>query len=168
MIKCIDNFLPKPVLSRLINSVNNMSWFYSKTNYTEDDWTFSHHIEPGYPEDGLKELSLLVASFIAEEIKLPIDNLLRVRYALMLKKGENSIVHAKHLDYDNTNHITSTIYLNDNNGYLYIYDNEGNTVEKIKPTTNRITIFDGDIWHSTSTPTDTHARYAVTFNFEVR
>jgi len=168
MIKCVDNLLPKPVLDRLLDTVAKMPWYYLPTNYMDNDWTFSHVLFKDYQEDSFKEISFLVASFVAERINLPVENLIRIRYGLILKRGEEPIIHAKHLDYDDIKNISATLYLNDNNGKIYTYDNNNNITDELTPKTNRLAIIDGDVLHSSSSPTDTMDRYAITFNFEVK
>ena len=162
----IDDFLPEVLLERLQRTLDYIDWYVTATAYGDDKPSLSHLIDPErYNDCSFKELSLIVASFIGKEIGRKPEDIIRIRYGLIFKISEESVKHMSHVDYPaSIPNISTTLYLNDNNGYLYTYDGD-KEVDKLKPKTNRLVILEGDVEHGTSTPTDAETRLAVTVNF---
>ena len=89
-----------------------------------------------------------------------------------------------HIDFD-TPHKTGLFYVNDADGATILYDNKYNVNSKldgaqylekvvgdklsisqeIDPKANRLVIFDGLTYHSSSTPTTVPRRVVLNFNF---
>jgi ectoine hydroxylase-related dioxygenase (phytanoyl-CoA dioxygenase family) len=62
-------------------------------------------------------------------------------------------------------HTTALLYLNDTDGDTYFYKENGDIDFQVSPKANKVIIFDGDMVHSSSTPTQTQYRIALNFNF---
>ena len=97
------------------------------------------------------------------------------------------VINDPHVDFEKE-HYTGLLYLNDSDGDTFIYNQKYdpstnllmqeyfNTFlnghlsvkETISPKQNRLVIFDGHYFHSSSTPTIVPARYVVNFNFTIR
>ena len=90
----------------------------------------------------------------------------RIRIGLITKVSDISFEHEKHIDYD-TPHKTLLFYFNDSTGTTKFYskDSSDNTVTKeITPKTNSACLFDGLIYHSSSTPNTNNFRFVLNIN----
>jgi len=109
-------------------------------------------------------------------------NFLRVRLALQLANGKDSH-NAAHTDWEN-DHYAALFYLNNSSGDTVFFDqyddpNEGTVDERwyrgrtqeyterhrVTPEENKLFIFDGHQYHSSSNPVDNPYRIICNFNF---
>jgi hypothetical protein len=169
MITVIDNFLPEIIYQELYGMVTsiNFSWNCVPTNSKENYFSFEKQVD-GNEDSKFTELSEIVAMYVAEKINHPtnLDSLMRIRYALIHREKTKKI-NAAHKDNENP-HIAALFYINDSDGDTYFYKEDAKTVIKqISPKANRLAIFDGNLYHSSSTPVDNQLRYAINFNFGV-
>jgi hypothetical protein len=89
--------------------------------------------------------------------------LLRMKINLLFNKKEKT-VNNFHLDdkYDQT-FKTIIYYINDSDGDTVIYDNK--KLIRIKPEAGKVLLFDGDLYHASSSPVKTKLRKVVNINF---
>lgn len=122
---------------------------------------------------------------IAEAAGLKLDNMIRMRLGL-ITRTPSPIVHEPHID-ALVSHYTALIYLNDSDGDTVLYNEtmgitpEGieeydyeaqrckitrfTEMSRISPKSNRIMIFNGKHFHSSTSPTEHNSRLVMTINF---
>lgn len=97
-----------------------------------------------------------------------IDSLIRIRAGLQLPVGKR-IIHDPHVDFLEE-HYTALFYFSSeiDAGHTYIYDkaSDMNVLDKIEPRENRVLLFKGDVYHSSSAPEKVFKRIAVNVNFK--
>jgi len=110
-----------------------------------------------------------------EKINLLRNNLIRLRAGLFFKNPD-SRPHVPHVD-AKIPHTTAVYYVNDCDGDLVIYDETYKSHPwkapefptenyRFAPCQNKLAIFDGQHYHSSSYPTQKPLRLAITFNFQ--
>lgn len=62
-------------------------------------------------------------------------------------------------------HKVALWYANTNNGYTVLKDPLGNEDIEVNSVKNRMLLFDGNIFHSVVTQTDSHLRYVINMNY---
>lgn len=70
---------------------------------------------------------------------------------------------APHID-TSTRHIAMIYYVHDTDGDTFIFDSDGNTVDRVSPKKNRILIFDGSIVHASGFPIRNDNRCVINYN----
>jgi hypothetical protein len=193
-LKTFENFL-KPSFSReLQNQIMytndyHWNWVSSTANNLQepDDWDFSwvHFI---FQDNNI--LSNLYPHFmpivldIADGCGLTVDFITRIRLGC-LTRTPYTVIHKPHIDFGDP-HFTALFYVNDSDGDTVIYNERfpyGDTdidhvkfSENIKftentrstPSFNKILVFDGSYYHSSSSPILNDRRLVVTMNFVVK
>lgn len=178
MIEVIDDFLPKFIFDRVCLKVMNSEfpWTCVPTGHTTDShFAFVHNIS-NYPNGEISELSEVVASYICEKFNLRVTQLRIIRFGLTHRESVYTI-HKPHVD-SIESHKVALLYLNNSDGDTIIYKeryttgkmpfqnvNDLTVDQKITPKPNRLVFFDGDLYHSASTPVNNQLRYAINFNF---
>lgn len=193
-IQIIDNALPQGLYSFIKNEMlrNEFQWSLSLSTAFENDGEVSF-ANTCYRNDNGTVLAqneifpYMHSAFLGFTSHLPgIKKLLRIRAGLILPT-EKSKVHFPHIDTPKP-HWTALLYFNteENNGHTYFYEDrfdpqlypspEGplqqahlveDVLKTVAPKENRLVIFRGDIFHSSSTPVDIPYRIAVNFNFTI-
>ncbi len=110
-----------------------------------------------------------------EKINLHRNNLIRIRAGLFLKNPDDS-PHVPHVD-AKIPHTTAVYYVNECDGDLVIYEESYKAHpwkppefptehHRFVPGENKLAIFDGQYYHSSSYPNKKPLRLAITFNFQ--
>ena len=166
MIEVIDDLLTLEQNQIVKNTVfsNSFKWFVSKeTSYggSNDPSSFAAIIygegyHPGtyYHWDKIK-------SFFSKWTDG--YNMLRVRVG-KIQKVNSHLIHSKHVDFG-FDHKTLLYYIGDSDGDTYFYNND-NIIKQVSPKNNRAVLFDGNIYHSSSTPINNDFRVAININFK--
>lgn len=178
MIKVIDNFLPDFLFNRVCVKVTSphFPWNVVSNGYHNDDHkAFVHNIDE-FPQGEFSELSIVVASYICDYFNMDIEQLRILRYGLLHREHKH-IIHRPHID-SKEKHFVGLLYLTDSDGDTILYkerfENESlpfaevnklSIDRQVSPKANRFVFFDGEIYHSSSTPVEHQLRYAVNFNF---
>lgn len=156
--KIIDNFLPekdfKDLQERFMS--NQFPWFFQadiegigiKTNYSY----FTHRIYDRVP------MSNIFESFSPLLNKMDIKALIRLK-ANCYPYSEEIITHAPHTDYD-FEHKGAIFSINTCNGGTILED--GIKIDSIE---NRMLFFDSSKKHSSTTTSDTQARFNININY---
>ena len=110
--------------------------------------------------------------------RIKIDKLERIRVAVFTRHPDLT-PHRPHLDAKHE-HWTAIYYVNDCDGDLLVYNETQFEVEdhqistaqftlkhRVKPAQGKLVAFNGKHYHSSSYPTQTPLRLAITFNFTV-
>jgi hypothetical protein len=187
----IDNAVPKLLFERFQREMLsfNTEWHYLPStayrgNVESTDASFSHtSLFEGQKTSDLLYMyeSVLLAGLSCVDIN--VTALVRLRTGLFMKADQN-YVHPPHVDFDYP-HLTALLYLNDSDGdtllYKERYDNshglnasdyfhlklmETVTVEtSVSPKANRMVIFDGLQYHSSTSPVNSARRVTMNCNF---
>jgi hypothetical protein len=176
-MKLIDNCLSDELFSSLIENVcqERFPWYYipqtaAPRSGQKDifDYSWAHYaIRDGQDHS---EIAGIVRKVYNEAMKKSNESpgtLYRARFGLITAL-ENKKVHAPHVDYD-INHRVGLLYLNNTDGDTILYkarytgsDISSENLKKqnldfsveysIEPVANRFVLFNGNQYHSSSTP----------------
>jgi hypothetical protein len=187
-----DNVLPSLLLKSIQQRVSsdNFPWYISETASGEKSefhrYSWSHSV---YSNDGgcssfMYDILYSCLLIGLDSIGVELNQLIRIRLGLLPQVTKNHI-NAPHVDYEIPHH-NAIIYLTTCDGPTIIYDQEydfnsgisspdyvqtlGNLTIKHKCDSieNRICMFDGKYYHSSTMQTDTVRRIAVNYNFTVK
>lgn len=163
-------------------------WFYTGTTLGNNEskgknnYSFFHNAY--YYDEGYSEIGHELESAILDSLgymKFPINKMLRIRLGL-ITVTEHPISHTPHVDFP-YEHYTGLLYLNDSDGDTIIYNQKLNTsankqefdqnvrskendvITQFTPEENKLVIFDGLLYHSSTSPTTVDRRVVVNFNF---
>ncbi len=168
---------------------DGFSWFYTGTTLgantnSSDKFNYSFFHNAYYHDDGYSPIGKKIEHAILDclnYMKLPITKMLRIRLGLVTIT-ENTVVHTPHVDFP-FEHKTGLLYINDSDGDTILYqDHYDTTIDKtesdnnvrnkekeiittITPEANKLVIFDGLIYHSSSSPTMIDRRVVINFNY---
>lgn len=191
-----DNAIPRSLLNKVKTFVESdtFPWFYqSKTAYATDDssletlynGSFSHiAIADGRKNSEIAHTLEDSLMYVLDSMGKTVSRLHRARIGLLPISPVTSI-NPPHVDVP-FNHTVGLLYLNDSDGDTIIYNERYNPymthdvqsyyqqelngqvteMHRSTPKENKILIFDGMHYHSSSTPTLTKRRIAVNFVFE--
>tara|TARA_R110000737_G_scaffold277583_2_gene284344 strand:- start:206 stop:706 length:501 start_codon:yes stop_codon:yes gene_type:complete len=161
--KIIDNFLPKKYFCDVKNKLESekFNWFYqNKLTYPDKNWEkfwFAHCFY---------ENNLVTSPYYNlmhdTLIHLKAHATIRIRANLNVNLSEKYFADW-HIDTDSANSKTAILYINNNNGYTELKND--NRIEKINCVENRIVIFDHFHEHRMASQTDTDRRIVVNFNY---
>ena len=171
-IVVIDELLPSIFADNLeeILLSNNFPWFYQKDLTSQKDNEiktsgFCHNfIDNGRAINNY--FDSLNLKYIPDRAVKQIDKnctfrISRVRSFLQLPIINDRKFDNKHIDMD-INHLVCLYYVNDNNAETYFFDGE-DIIKKIKPQKNRVVVFDGSIYHASSSA-KINERVVINFN----
>jgi hypothetical protein len=187
-MRIIDTALSPNLFNTVVDKTYSLEipWYYGSTAYTDssDGFSWAHTVM----QEGNK------VSFLADTLELAIISALdnveekftkiqRIRLGLLTITDEN-YTNIPHVDQEFT-HKTGLLYLCDSDGSTKIY-NEKYSVESMIPAydyykntlkeqvsllhdidcrKNRMVLFDGLHYHSSTTPTDIDRRITLNFNY---
>lgn len=187
----IDDAVPNLLFDRFQHEMMsfNVEWHYMQsTSYkgetNNNDESFTHTaLFDGQKTSDLLYLyeSVLLAGLSKAEVD--VRSLIRLRCGMFMKTEKN-IIHPPHVDYD-FQHTTAILYINESDGdtilYKEKYDNSVNLDARdyyqmkldykvtedvrISPKPNRMVIFDGLTYHSSSSPVNVNRRIVMNCNF---
>ena len=179
-IEVVDDFLDIYYFDYLHECVteSTFSWAYQKNVSTfttnEDGWLhgFSHNLYD--PPSGLNfnntksELWIPVMLKIEQEFVKEKGNLMRARLDMTVKSPPNTL-HTPHQDL-NDPHLTAIFYLTDSDGDTIIYNETTSSdtyteKRRITPKKNRIVFFDGSLFHTGHSPSQSSCRILMNANF---
>ena len=188
MIKVFDDFIPKYHQECILNQCNNINWKHSDNvsgikydidleniPLATDQTGYYYNIyssEYKEKDDLLLGLCLpiiaLTKTFINGQVVLE-----RVRAGKFIKT-KNFGIHRPHTDYF-TNHYTLLYYVNNSDGDTFLFNQIAETSNpvypdkmtlknRISPKMGRAVLFDGLIYHSSSSPIINDERIAININ----
>lgn len=192
-IKVCENIVPEQVFKKLQSAIFddvNMPWYYTYTAYNEAmehshlAYSFFHNvIFDGQPSSSLAGLVETIFLHAMDKTNQKVDKIIRARIGLIMAT-EKPFIHDPHVDLQ-IPHKTALLYLNDSDGDTLIYNetfdlnanvssydyykttlNKNVTVaETSSPKANKMIWFNGNVYHSSTTPTITPRRLAINFNY---
>jgi hypothetical protein len=169
---------------------DSFPWFYTGTtlgNNTDknDKFNYSFFHNAFYYNDGYSHIGQKIEHALVDALtymQLPITKMLRIRLGL-ITVTEKTILHTPHIDFP-FEHKTGLLYINDSDGDTILYneryditldktqydqkvrskDNE--IITTFTPEENKLVLFDGLLYHSSSSPTKTDRRVVINFNYQ--
>ncbi len=191
MIQTFNNFLAPTfayTLKEQLLSTNQFKWdWVEHTGYVHvdnGDWDFSWSHFVFRDDQILSELYpflMPIVLNIGDSIGVAVQQILRIRIGCITKTPV-PIVHSPHID-NGVPHYTALLYLNDSDGDTIIYNErypftkdclnhdeyaknlKFTELERHSPEFNKVVVFDGAHYHSSSSPTVSNRRIVVTMNF---
>ncbi len=167
MIKIIENALSPAHQKELRDVLLNWQfpwYYYANTNYGtqerrgDDVPQFTHgFIRENTPNSPLAHVPLA----ILKAMGIPSDQILRAKANLVMREP-SATTHPAHTD-DSAPHIVMVYYVDDSDGDTCLYEN-GEVSRRISPVAGRAVLFDGNIMHSSSSPTEHRHRLVLNFN----
>jgi hypothetical protein len=189
MIKILNNVTSNSAVQHLEKCLLNHPWYYLKdTAYNQ----FEENQKPYDPswvhflynnEESLSDLKPLAESILftaLERLNLSISKVIRIRAGLTTRTPY-PVIHSPHVDWDN-HHMTAVYYVNDSDGDTIFYKekrdeslsvnshewskNRKFTVDQtITPVADRMVVFNGLNYHSSTTPCNVDYRLVINFNW---
>jgi hypothetical protein len=101
--------------------------------------------------------------FLKDEIK----SILRIRVGMSVKVKDQNVIHSPHVDYL-IPHKVLLYYVNDSDGDTIFYEKTENDYiefKRIAPQKGAAVIFDGNIYHSSSTPCKNQRRITINIDY---
>jgi hypothetical protein len=190
-IQIIENVINQTLFDILLEKIVSpqIPWFYGNTTYKTGHenslWgsSFEHLIiENGNKNSPLYETfePILKSILIDQGVKL--NQFLRARLGMITVTPE-LLIHKPHVDY-NFDHKVGLIYFSNTNAPTYFYNKKYDSLnelsildyyesekdnfiieKEVECKANTLVLFDGDIYHSSSTPTNTDRRIVLSFNY---
>jgi hypothetical protein len=165
-IKIIDNFLSKNEFVHLKKQMfsSDFPWYYNSFIVDKDleskekGFQFTHSfftIQNG--KSDLFELTFPIFQ------KLNPKEIFRVKSNLG-PRTKNNEEGGWHIDFTDIDCKTAVFYINNNNGYTLIKDENGK-IQKVESVENRLVEFDSKLFHTGVSQTDTKVRCLINLNY---
>ena len=158
--RIIDNFLPERDLVKLraILNSSDFDWYYIKdiNNNSLKDSLGIYFVHVAYHQGRASRFMHKFSSILS---RLDIHSLIRIKVNLY-PRTPTVEVHAPHVDEDYP-HTGAIFSLNTNNGSTILEDNTS-----INSVANRVLLFDASKKHSSTSTTDSKARFNININYE--
>lgn len=184
----VENALPQKDYESIKHNLVHLGWYFSAATATENVQetdtvhfgSFARTLYDSEPGKDVAPLGWELYPFVrCIEKYFDVRQIIRIRAGLLLPK-ETEIVHGAHVDIFGPHH-TALFYFCTEEGagqtYLYgpPYDPYTSTeqinpsnlqvIDKIEARENRALFFNGNVFHSSSTPKTIYKRIAVNINF---
>lgn len=189
MIHVLDNLTSKSNVKHLEKCLINHPWYYLKDTAYNQFVSIEKPYEPSWVhflynnEESLSDLKPLAEAILINalnRLNLSYSKLIRIR-AGMSTRTPYPIKHSPHVDWDD-HHMSAVYYVNDSDGDTIFYKekrdetlsvssyewgkNRTFSVDKhVSPIADRIVVFDGLTYHSSTTPCNTDYRIIINFNW---
>ena len=115
----------------------------------------------------------------SDRLGIEVNEIFRIRFGL-LHRDQKQIVNTPHVDNPYNFHYVGLFYLNNTDGSTKIWKQQHNNwgaaaksltlsecelMKEVEPKENRMVIFDGSHYHSSTLPSQTQLRYTINYNF---
>jgi hypothetical protein len=191
-MKVIENCLPKYLFQSLADTLmhKDVAWYYCSTAYEEETTLFGYSFHHTVLFNSKSNSHLctfiepLVRALIYENGDT-IDDLMRIRVGL-ITVTQKPLVHGAHIDFEYP-HKTGLLYINESDGDTIFYENRYDPMSgvlsasfirdpktklkiqtRVPPEPNKLILFDGYQYHSSSTPNKTARRIVLNFNYTTK
>ena len=170
--KIIKGVLSKDLLNIIDKTIfgKNFKWYYNKSTIADNPKKYKNSYEHFQFTHWIivnSEINSTIGAVLAELIKpLPFnfEQIVRAKLNLLpqYKVESNRDKHnIPHTDLKKK-HKVAIIYLDDSDGFTYLFNDDATVLKKIKPQRGQVLLFNGRIKHAGSHPIDSMKR--VVFN----
>ena len=184
------NAIPNLLFNKVKEDIfsDGFPWFYTSTTLgnvaNADKFAYSFFHNAYFHDDGYSYIGQELENAILlalESINQPIEKLLRIRLGLITVTHQN-IIHTPHIDFP-YEHKTGLLYFNSCDGDTILYNEKYNPntdkkthdqivrrkyneiITTFTPEENKLVIFDGLLYHCSSSPTTVDRRIVMNFNY---
>lgn len=178
MYKILDNFISKEYQLKLLESVENTSWYFTESVTFEDNDPNSgfYRMIYGLSNDPLEDpvmdkelydLFLPMINSAFDKFEISPEQIYRIKAGFFSKHQANSfdlLHHEPHVDAYEP-HFTMLYYFMDSDGPTFIFDENKNIIDKIDPKIGRAVLMSGDTYHASSPPRKSSKRIVLNVNF---
>jgi len=168
-IVVMDDALPSFMFKHLTDVVlaDTFPWKRGTTVHSNDSQiSFGHPVDLS-ADDRIAELTYTAFLSILESAGIQGNaELIRARFNCLVR-DVTPVLGFPHIDQAH-NHLVALLYLNDSDGDTVMYSvglKELKQWKTITPKANRLVVFDGSIYHSSTTPTNNRMRLVANYNF---
>lgn len=156
---------------------NNFPWYYNEKtvgdsyntqvfdeNLIYEDFQFTHNFVTGENSELVSD-KISIAELLIGALQDHFDLMFhfkRIKANVQFKVTTEKLYNTPHID-TNENHVTIIYYVNDSDGYTYIFEN-GMTKKTIAPKKGRFVIFNGSYYHTGMHPKLSEKRIVINFN----
>jgi len=173
--KIIKDILSKKILNTLDKTIfkSDFSWYYNEYTVNEspkkyknsyDHFQFSHWIvresKPNSPISPLLEELIKPLPFKYTQIVRAKLNFLP-QYKIEKNRDKHNI---PHIDIE-TRHKVAIIYLDNSDGFTYLFNKDNIIFKKVKPKRGKVLLFKGCIKHAGSHPIDSKKRVLLNIDY---
>ncbi len=167
MIKVLHDVIAKPAqdeLEQLLLGWNFPWYHYANTNYAEhttradDVPQFTHGF---IRDDNANSAFQHVPRIILDQMGIANTNIIRAKANLLAREPE-PFTHPPHTD-DAKPHIVFIYYVNDSDGDTHFYE-RGEVIKTVSPKKGSGVMFDGRIYHASSSPVTHRFRIVINYN----
>ena len=190
MLDIKENIIDNVLFDQLKRELNYLPWFFientayglNPSNIFDFSW---HHIAIINSNDNsyFAGFTRKLIQSILDNQKIKYERIIKARYGLITALP-NRVIHAPHVDLTEP-HQVGLIYLNDSDGDTYFFDADYDytsslsssdyfnlkykdnidIMKTVSPKQNRLVLFDGSIFHSSSSPNKVSHRITLNFCF---
>ena len=189
-MKVIDNITTPANAAHLKHLLLDEPWYYLKsTAYNAADYKGNIPYETSWVsmiynnQETMSPLMHLTHSILVKVLhqeNLTISKLVRIRAGFTTRTPE-PFTHAPHVDWDD-GHMTGLYYLNDSDGDTIFYKDKRDPIleessfdwsqnrefivdQTVTPKADRFVLFNGDTFHSSTSPTENDYRLVINYNW---
>ena len=153
---------------------DNFAWFYNETSIIEEDTNygfesydyaqFSHAFVLDYKTNSNAK------SFVFDKLinEINVNNPViraKANLKLMCPYGNADSHNKPHYDQD-TEHFVGLYYVNNSDGYTWLFNKDRTVMKRIEPRKGRFVFFRGDILHADSHPHKCKKRLVINIDFQ--
>ena len=166
MVKVLDNIVSDGYSQYLFDRMTELPWTFvpnlsigQSDDYSSAGFSHTFYLREDFNQKEKKTITapqysyvspLLLEGFNKMGIEVNMSDVFRCRARLTLNR-ETNVVGDKHIDY-HIPHLVFLYYVNTTDGDTLIY-NDGQIVERIQPKRGRGVLFDGSMFHASSSST---------------
>ena len=169
MLKIYDNILTKQECDHIESLFldEGFPWYYQRKTYKDDtldvDMSYLGHcfITSGEVTSTNSSIAVELLKIFVERTGLKFAEILRIQ-ANYTTIQPNKVVTPKHIDSE-IDHYVLIYYVNDSDGDTILY---GDKIESVSPQRNRFILFDGDTFHSATSPQVSDKRIVINYNLK--
>lgn len=162
----VDDFISKDLQDKLEKDLltNEVPYYYNQAT--------TNNLMPGLDKSNFKQIfekEHFVHTFVSKgekwsnnlDIVRPLirslpekDELYRVKANLMLqdKNGDPNTYNTPHYDFTEFAYYIALYYVNDSDGYTFLFDEDNNIMDRIQPKKGRMVFMRGDVLHASRHP----------------
>jgi len=143
-----ENTVSKSDLSKEHKNFNNLLDYYQVCHVFYSEYSKYSYI----PNEIINRLNL-PNKILRAKVNLQSQN----------KNATTETFNCPHRDMDEP-HLAGIYYVNDSDGFTFLFDNDNNIINKIMPKKGSLLVFDGSLKHASGHPTKCLKRCVINFN----